>query len=193
MRPVDIAIWGTADGGAEIAPIVRALGEAGHAVRLVPWTAGPVQGLVWQAADDAPARADALISGADEVIGPWMDPGEALARALRVVLRPDAAPATRIALGELAIDLVAREARRRGRPLGLLHRELDLLVAFARRPGAVLSRAHLLRQVWSLSFDPGTNVVAVHMSRLRAKLDREFDWPMLRTVRGAGYRLHVVA
>ncbi len=190
MRRVDIAIWGSEDNGERLTPIIHALGEAGHVVRLIPATMPPAHGLVWQVADDAPARARAIIDGVGEIIGAWMEPCEALARALRSI--EDMRSCTQmmqIAVGELAIDLVERDARRCGRPLHLQRRELDLLVAFARRPGRILSRAQLLRQVWRLSFDPGTNVVEVHMSRLRAKLDREFDWPMLRTVRGAGYCL----
>src|SRR3546814_13241889 len=68
-------------------------------------------------------------------------------------------------------------------------REFDLLANLARVPDRPLSRDALLRAVWRIDFDPGTNRVEVHMSRLRAKVDRRFDWPMLPTVEGHGYAL----
>src|SRR3546814_1558509 len=68
-------------------------------------------------------------------------------------------------------------------------REFDLLANLARVPDRPLSRDALLRAVWRIDFDPGTNRVEVHMSRLRAKVDRGFDWPMLHTVKGRGYAL----
>jgi len=146
--------------------------------------------IVWQAQDDALARARLLAMGAGDVTGPWMHPAEALARALRLA-RPTrtAPPGTTLTLGDLEIDLIEREARRDGRTLGLLQREFELLHLLARRAGRPQSRETLLRDVWRLRFDPGTNVVEVHVSRLRAKLDRDYPWPMLRTVRGAGYAL----
>lgn len=162
---------------------------AGYGANPMQTRQGAEAGLIWQAVDDPAVRARAIAVGADEVIGPWMEPCEALARALRFASRDAGAVAARIEIGELAIDLIEREAIRRGKALGLLKREMELLLAFAHRPGAVLSRAQLLRLVWRLSFDPGTNVVQVHVSRLRSKLDCGFEWPMLRTVRGMGYRL----
>lgn len=147
---------------------------------------GPV--LLWQEANDAPARARAFHAGAGEVIGPWMDPEEALARLLRLA-RSAARGDHRMVLGELDIDLVEHKARRGDRPLDLLRREYELLVHLARHYGRVQSREALLRSIWRLGFDPGTNVVQVHVSRLRSKLDRGFARPMLHTVRGAGYCL----
>jgi len=149
---------------------------------------GPV--LLWQEADDAPARTRAFHAGAGEVIGPWMDPEEALARLLRLArLARDLSPPHRIRLGDLDIDLVEHSARRDDRPLDLLRREYELLVHLARHCGRVQSREALLHAIWRLAFDPGTNVVQVHVSRLRSKLDRGFARPMLHTVKGAGYCL----
>lgn len=141
-------------------------------------------GIVWQMRDDPDARARLLLAGADEVIGPWMHDKEALARVMRLDAR-----ARSLVLGELQIDLIARAARRAERPLGLLAREFELLVQLARPPERVHSRGALLKSVWRLGFDPGTNVVEVHVSRLRAKLDRGFARPMLHTIRGEGYCL----
>lgn len=144
--------------------------------------------LFWQEADDPHARASALLAGADEIIGPWMDRNEALARLLRLSKRTGQG-GQRLVLGDLDIDLVDHSARRADRPLNLLAREYLLLLHFARHTGRVQSKEALLRSIWRLGFDPGTNVVQVHVSRLRAKLDRDFARPMLHTIRGVGYCL----
>ncbi|MES2096716.1 MAG: winged helix-turn-helix domain-containing protein [Pseudomonadota bacterium] len=94
-----------------------------------------------------------------------------------------------LTVGPLTIDLVRRSATRDGRDLALLPREFALLAFLATRGGTVVGQADLLNHVWGLRFDPGTNVVQVHVARLRARLDRGFDWPMLLTERGLGYRL----
>jgi two-component system OmpR family response regulator len=91
-------------------------------------------------------------------------------------------------LGGLEIDTVARTAMRDGRALHLLPREYALLIHLARNAGRTVGRDELLERVWRLSFDPGTNVVQVHVSRLRARLDRGRA-PMLVTDPGHGYRL----
>lgn len=99
------------------------------------------------------------------------------------------AAAHRLHYGPLAIDRIARSASRAGRPLGLLPREYALLLALAEARGAPLSRAALIAGLWGLRFDPGTNRVEVHVSRLRAKLDGGERFAMLRTLRGIGYAL----
>jgi two-component system OmpR family response regulator len=155
-------------------------------------TADPGPVLLWQEADDAPARTRAFHAGAGEVIGPWMDADEALARLLRLARLGAGAGVranNRMVLGDLDIDLVDHSARRGDRPLDLLRREYELLLHLARHCGRVQSREALLRAIWRLGFDPGTNVVQVHVSRLRSKLDRGYSRPMLHTVRGAGYCL----
>ncbi len=146
--------------------------------------------LLWHEQDDPRARTDALRGGVDDVVGPWMDPDEALARLLRLADRGGTSRTMR--LGDLAIDLVDHSATRAGRPLGLLQREYALLLHLARHHGELQSRRDLLRAVWRIDFEPGTNVVEVHISRLRSRLDRGFARPMLRTVRGSGYRLEAV-
>jgi len=95
----------------------------------------------------------------------------------------------RIQLGELVIDRIAHRATRAGRALDLLPREYALLLALVEAGGRPIARAALIRDLWGLGFDPGTNRVEVNVSRLRAKLDRGEAWPMLRTVRGRGYCL----
>jgi len=94
-----------------------------------------------------------------------------------------------IQIGPLSIDPVERRVTRSGRPIPLLPREYALLLHLARAGGRCVGRAELLRAVWGLRFDPGTNVVEVHVSRLRAKLDRDFAAPLLRTEKRRGYCL----
>jgi len=94
-----------------------------------------------------------------------------------------------LVIGELSIDTANRRATRAGRELDLLPREYALLLHLARKRGQAVGHAELLREVWGLRFDPGTNVVQVHVSRLRARLDRGFDRPMLITVKRIGYCL----
>jgi len=95
----------------------------------------------------------------------------------------------RLVVGDLEIDLLARTVHRAGRAIDVKPREYQLLEYLARNAGRVVTRTMLLEQVWDYHFDPGTNVIDVHVSRLRRKLDDGFEQPMLRTVRGAGYRL----
>lgn len=195
-----IRIWLCDDQGARdtrLGGLTRALRQANIRVQLCTvskeaMTETPENALFWQQPDDPRARIRALATGAFDVIGPWMDEGEALVRSLRHARASQSgshAAATQLRLGELEIDLIEREAWRQGRTLGLLRREFELLNFLANHAGSPQSRATLLRAIWRLGFDPGTNVVEVHVSRLRAKLDRGFDWPMLRTVKGAGYAL----
>jgi two-component system, OmpR family, response regulator len=96
---------------------------------------------------------------------------------------------TRLAVGDLEIDLLTRIVRRAGRAIDLKPREYALLEYFARNADRVVTRTMLLEQVWDYHFDPATNVIDVHVSRLRKKLDEGFAGTMLHTVRGAGYRL----
>jgi two-component system OmpR family response regulator len=89
------------------------------------------------------------------------------------------------------MDLLRREVRRGGTPIDLQPREFQLLEFLMRHAEQVVTRTMLLEGVWDYHFDPQTNVIDVHMSRLRAKIDRGFDKPLLHTVRGVGYRLGV--
>ena len=95
----------------------------------------------------------------------------------------------RLVAGDITLDLLSREVERAGKPLDLRPREFALLDYFMRHPGRVLSKTMILSHVWGYSFNPGTNVVDVLVSRLRDKVDREFDTKRIHTVRGAGYVL----
>jgi two-component system OmpR family response regulator len=153
------------------------------AFRALGWQ-GPVMLILIAGGSDA--IAEAIDAGAADAVPDTADMAEIAARAA-AVLRAPHSPV--IGLGGLTIDPVNRAASRDGRPLDLLPREYALLLHLARHADQCIARSTLLAQVWGLRFDPGTNVVAVHVSRLRAKLDREFDRPMLLTEKGRGYRL----
>ena len=92
-------------------------------------------------------------------------------------------------VGDLELDLLSRSARRAGQEIALQPREFRILEYFMRRPGRVVTRTMLLEAVWDYNFDPGTNVIDVHISRLRQKIDKGAGQPLLHTVRGAGYML----
>ena len=133
--------------------------------------------------------AAALDAGAADAVAHPVDPFELAAR-VDVRVRSHMPGETR--LGDLRIDRIHREVTRGGRPIPLVPREFALLLHLAERRGEFVSRGELLEQVWGLRFDPGTNVVAVHVSKLRAKLDRDFAVPMIRSAKGLGYRLDAV-
>lgn len=138
------------------------------------------------AGDDA-AVAAAIDAGADDAV-PLSASDALIAARLAALVRR--APA-RLRLGPLELDRVQRRAVRDGRALDLLAREYRLLLHLAEHAGQTVSHEALRRAVWGLRFDPGTNLVAVHVSRLRAKLDRGFDTALLLTDKGVGYRLAV--
>jgi two-component system OmpR family response regulator len=98
-------------------------------------------------------------------------------------------PPTQLAVADLKMDLLRREVRRGNTKIDLQPREFQLLEFLMRHAGQVVTRTMLLEGVWDYHFDPQTNVIDVHISRLRAKIDRDFDRPLLHTVRGAGYKL----
>ena len=96
---------------------------------------------------------------------------------------------TLLRVGELEMDLIGRTVHRQGKEIDLQPREFQLLEFMMRHAGQSVTRTMLLEKVWEYHFDPQTNVIDVHISRLRSKIDKGFDRAMLQTVRGAGYRL----
>ncbi len=136
-------------------------------------------------------RIEGLESGSDDYLVKPFSFAELLARASALLRRSEARVATdpKLTVGDLVIDPLSRTVKRGGRKLDLKPREYLLLEYFARNEGRVVTRTMLLEQVWDYHFDPATNVIDVHVSRLRRKLDEGFDRPLLHTVRGAGYML----
>jgi two-component system, OmpR family, response regulator len=148
--------------------------------------------LILSALSDVDERIRGLRSGGDDYLTKPFAFGELLAR-LDVLARRAQAPAAQTALevGDLRIDLLSRMASRAGRSIVLKPREFKLLEYLMRHAGQVVTRTMLLENVWDYHFDPQTNVVDVHISKLRQKIDAEDELPMLRTVRNAGYMLSI--
>ncbi|MEP5568293.1 MAG: response regulator transcription factor [Halioglobus sp.] len=154
-------------------------------------TGNETPALVLSALGEVDDRVQGLRSGADDYLVKPFAMDELLAR-LQVLSRrgsgnPDGT--TRLQVEDLVMDLLQQDVSRRGQPILLQPREYKLLEYLMRYAGQVVTRAMLLEHVWGYNFDPQTNVIDVHVSRLRQKIDKGFESPLLLTVRGAGYRL----
>ncbi|MDP3239771.1 MAG: response regulator transcription factor, partial [Reyranella sp.] len=101
--------------------------------------------------------------------------------------RPPIVAATSLVAGDLEMNLLARTVTRGGKRIELLAQEFKVLEYLLRHAGEVVTRTMLLEKVWDFHFDPKTNIVETHISRLRSKIDKGFDKPLLHTIRGAGY------
>ncbi|WP_240095662.1 response regulator transcription factor [Thermomonas flagellata] len=149
--------------------------------------------LVLTALGEVDHRVEGLRAGADDYLVKPFAYAELSARldgiARRVRADDGQREVTRLKVGELELDLLAREARRGGKRIELQPREFRLLEYLMRHAGQVVTRTMLLEGVWDYHFDPQTNVIDVHISRLRQKIDHGFERPLVQTVRGAGYRL----
>ncbi|MEO0983260.1 MAG: response regulator transcription factor [Pseudomonadota bacterium] len=137
-------------------------------------------------------RVSGLKAGGDDYLVKPYAMQELLARVEALGRRrtaPAAAVTTRFAVADLEIDLLTRTVRRADKRIDLQPREFRLLEYLMRHAGQVVTRTMLLENVWEYHFDPQTNVIDVHISRLRSKIDKDFDKPLLKTVRGAGYTI----
>lgn len=134
-------------------------------------------------------RIEGLQAGADDYLTKPFAYGELSARIIALSRRPTAQADTVLTAGDLEMDLIGRTVKRAGQVIDLLPREFALLEFLLRRKGRVQTRTMLLENVWDLSFDPQTNVVETHVSRLRSKIDKPFDRELIKTVRGVGYRI----
>ncbi len=160
--------------------IVRTLRASGNKVPI----------LILSALGEIDHRVDGLKAGADDyLVKPFaFSEMEARVDALCRRTSPDG-PETLLCLGDLEINLITRAVTRGGRSIDLQPREFRLLEYLMRHADQVITRTMLLEHVWDYHFDPQTNVIDVHVSRLRGKIDKGFTYPLLHTVRGAGYRL----
>lgn len=160
--------------------IVQALRTEGRSV--------PV--LVLSALGSVDDRIEGLRAGGDDYLTKPFAFEELLARIEALLRRGQgAAVVTRLKTADLELDLLTRTVTRAGKRIDLTAKEFQLLEYLMRRQGQVVTRSMLLEGVWDLHFDPQTNIIDVHMSRLRAAVDRDFPRPLIHTVRGAGYEL----
>jgi two-component system OmpR family response regulator len=146
--------------------------------------------LILSALGSVDDRVRGLRAGSDDYLVKPFAFSELLARLEALLRRGTAPPAvTRLRVADLELDLLTRTVRRGDKSIELLPREFQLLEHLMRNAGHVVTRTMLLEHVWDYHFDPQTNVIDVHVSRLRQKIDKGFDHPLLHTVRGAGYCL----
>jgi two-component system OmpR family response regulator len=150
--------------------------------------------LILSALGEVDDRVEGLRAGGDDYLVKPFAFAELHAR-LEALLRRGGGetPKTRLQVADLEMDLLARKVTRSGAEIQLQPREFRLLEYLVRHAGQVVTRTMLLENVWDYHFDPQTNVIDVHISRLRAKIDRDFDPTLLHTVRGAGYILRAPA
>jgi two-component system OmpR family response regulator len=152
---------------------------------------GPI--LMLTAMGDTDDRVEGLEAGADDYVSKPFATAELLARVNALLRRPHALTddrrPTRLRVGELEIDLLARETFRGEARIELQDQEFQLLKYLMMNAGGVVTRRMILENVWGLSFDPRSNIVESHVSRIRAKVDHGFPTKMIRTVRGAGYKI----
>jgi len=135
-------------------------------------------------------RVRGLQAGGDDYLTKPFAFAELIARVQALIRRATGATEpTRLSVGDLTLDLLTRRTERAGRALDLRPREFALLEYLLRNPGRVLTKTMILSHVWGYNFNPGTNVVDVLVSRLREKIDRDFELKLLHTVRGVGYVL----
>jgi len=135
-------------------------------------------------------RVKGLRAGGDDYLTKPYAYSELLARIEALARRPVPEEAvTRYTVGDLVLDRLSHEVSRAGKNITLQPREFRLLEYLMKHAGQVVTRTMLLEKVWDYHFDPQTNVIDVHISRLRAKIDKNFDKPLLHTIRGAGYTI----
>lgn len=158
--------------------IIKAVREQGRTMPI----------LILSALSEVDDRVRGLRAGGDDYLTKPYAFAELLAR-IEVLMRrgQQAESQIRLTYEDVVVDLMARTAERAGQELQLTTREFELLAFMMRNAGQVVTRKMLLEQVWDLHFDPQTNVIDVHMSRLRQAVDRGFNKPLIHTVRGAGY------
>lgn len=149
--------------------------------------------LILSALGEVDDRVKGLKAGGDDYLVKPFAFSELLARLEALLRRATSTPRdgepTMLRVGDLEMDLLKRTVIRKGTPIELQPTEFRLLEVLLRHEGQIVTRTMLLESVWGFHFDPKTNVIDVHISNLRGKIDRSFEAPLLHTVRGVGYRL----
>jgi len=146
--------------------------------------------LILSALDDVDERVTGLKAGGDDYLTKPYQLSELTARLQALTRRAQSGvQGTVLHVGDLTLDLIKHKVTRSGRNINLQPREFRLLEYLMQHTGQVVTRNMLLENVWDYHFDPQTNVIDVQISRLRSKIDKDFNTPLLHTVRGAGYKL----
>ncbi|HEY0185131.1 MAG TPA: response regulator transcription factor [Rhodopila sp.] len=180
-EPYDVIIMDRMlPGGIDGLGIITALRQSGNKTPI----------LILSALADVDERIRGLQAGGDDYLTKPFSFGELTARLDALARRArSAGPETVLALADLQIELLPRRVTRAGKVIELLAREYKLLEFLMRHAEQVVTRTMLLENVWDYHFDPQTNVIEVHISKIRQKIDDGFDRPLLKTIRGAGYML----
>ncbi|MEC3862554.1 response regulator transcription factor [Mesobacterium sp. TK19101] len=179
--PCDLAIFDRMIPGMDGLSVVKALRAAGSEM--------PVLFLTGLA--DVDNRVEGLAAGGDDYLTKPFHFSELKARIEALTRRRSThAEVTKLVEHDLELDLLSRLAHRQGQTIELQTKEFMLLEVLMRNAGRVLTRTMLLERVWNFSFEPNTTVLETHMSRLRAKIDKPFDIPLIHTIRNTGYSLH---
>ncbi len=177
---VDLAIVDRMMPGMDGLSVVKALRVSKSALPVIFLTA----------LSDVDDRVEGLMAGGDDYLAKPFHFSELLARITALSRRPQqATQKTVLNVHDLELDLLSRTATRQGQLIDLLNKEFALLQLLMEAPGRVISRTMILEKVWDFTFDPGTTVVETHISKLRQKVDKPFDTPLIQTVRNMGYTI----
>jgi two-component system OmpR family response regulator len=181
-EPYDVAIVDRMLPGLDGLALVKSLRAAGGKIPILFLTSlGGVED-----------RVAGLEAGADDYLVKPFAFSELTARVSALARRPPiSGEKTRLQVADLELDLVRRVAKRQGKVIDLLPREFALLEIFMRNEGRIMTKHMLLERIWNFNFDPQSTVVETHVSRLRSKIDKPFEFPLLHTTRNTGYSLHV--
>ena len=145
--------------------------------------------LILSAKNKVDDKVKGLRAGADDYLAKPFAFEELLARIEILASRNTPTSNTKLTLGDLDLDLINRKVSREGQVIDLQSKEFKLLEYLMLNAGKIVTRTMLLEKVWEYNFDPQTNVIDVHISRLRNKIDKGFPYPMIETIRGAGYMI----
>jgi two-component system OmpR family response regulator len=179
--PCDLAIMDRMMPGMDGVSVVKALRAAGSEMPVIFLT-----GLA-----DVDNRVEGLAAGGDDYLTKPFHFAELKARVEALTRRHTThAEVTKLTVHDLDLDLLTRTAHRQGTTIELQNKEFMLLEVLMRNAGRVLTRTMLLERIWNFSFEPNTTVLETHMSRLRAKIDKPFDVPLIHTIRNTGYSIH---
>ena len=180
-NPCDVAILDRMMPGMDGVSVVKALRAAGSEIPVIFLT-----GLA-----EVDARVEGLAAGGDDYLAKPFHFSELSARIAALTRRRTGhGEVTSLKVHDLELDLLGRVARRQGQVIDLQNKEFLLLEVLMRNAGRILTRTMLLERIWNFSFEPNTTVLETHMSRLRAKVDKPFDVPLIRTIRNSGYTIH---